>query len=400
MAAMLRRTVLLTVLVLLGAGCASEDGQRAAPVAPPTVTPLIATVTEGPAAAAPVAEAPAPEDSAGPSAESGVAPEVAEGLATPEDEPPARLTQLTESGCCVGPAFSADGQTVLYIDQPAPGQPVGIYGVGLAGGDTTLYSARIGDLSPDGHYLAYMQRQEMTVVENRETGSITPIRNGGRRVAFSPGVTWLAWNESVDSGNFDQRPSTVWVADLKGENAQAVAERIGGGLAGWLDEEHLLLSGAPLDDPSNRGLDVLSLADGSLTRLISSRRIRMAEPSPSGEWIALAVALDTDDPDLNGMWVISADGETQHRLPVDGGMHWRDGSRLLVVPLEMGAESHRLLEFDAERGEMAPLTDPAVTPFRIFAGDWKVSPTGEHVVFVNAADQAIWLLELPDAPAE
>lgn len=400
MAPPLKIVMFALLLALLAAGCSGsllDDVQTQPPIAPPTLTPVIATAT----GAAPAAAAPADSPSAGttPPAPAEPTPDAGDSPAPtqPEGSSPA-LTRLTEPGCCVKPQFSADGQTVIYLDQPAVGQPVGVYGVSIAGGEPALYSARIGDFSPDGRYLSYLLRQEQTIVENRETGADVPIRNGGRRVTFSPGVTRLAWNESVDSGNFDQRPSTVWVADLNGENAQVVAERVGGGLAGWLDDEHLLLSGAPLDDPSNRGLDVLSLADGSTVRLITSRRLRTATPSPDGTWVAVAVALDTEDPDLNGMWVIRADGEERHRLPVDGGMQWRDGTRLLVVPLEMGAESHRLLEFDAATGEMAPLTDPAVTPFRIFAGDWKVSPTGQHVVFVSAADQAIWLLTLPPAP--
>ena len=61
----------------------------------------------------------------------------------------------------------------------------------------------------------------------------------------------------------------------------------------------------------------------------------------------------------------------------------------------MGAPSHRLVEFDAATGQYTDLTDPEQTPFRVLAADWRVSPTGEHVVFVHAEDQALWVLELP-----
>jgi Tol biopolymer transport system component len=36
-----------------------------------------------------------------------------------------------------------------------------------------------------------------------------------------------------------------------------------------------------------------------------------------------------------------------------------------------------------------------MTPLNILNGDWRVSPDGRYVVFVNSADRNLWLLELP-----
>jgi hypothetical protein len=41
------------------------------------------------------------------------------------------------------------------------------------------------------------------------------------------------------------------------------------------------------------------------------------------------------------------------------------------------------------------VTDPAVTPFRISAGDWSVSPDGSKIAFVSAVDRNIWVIQLP-----
>ena len=84
----------------------------------------------------------------------------------------------------------------------------------------------------------------------------------------------------------------------------------------------------------------------------------------------------------------------QGKLEVVGGYHWRDASHLLIIPLEMDVPSHRLWEFDAETGQAYPITDPAVTPFRVANGDWRPSPTGDHIVFFGE-DESLWLLTLP-----
>ena len=66
-----------------------------------------------------------------------------------------------------------------------------------------------------------------------------------------------------------------------------------------------------------------------------------------------------------------------------------------IIPLELDAPSHQLWEFDTDTGEALPLIDPAQLSFRVSAGEWAVSPTGEHVVFLSAEDESLWLIDLP-----
>jgi Tol biopolymer transport system component len=40
------------------------------------------------------------------------------------------------------------------------------------------------------------------------------------------------------------------------------------------------------------------------------------------------------------------------------------------------------------------LTDPAVTPFKIANGDWRISPDGRYMAFVESSDKNIWVIEL------
>jgi Tol biopolymer transport system component len=68
--------------------------------------------------------------------------------------------------------------------------------------------------------------------------------------------------------------------------------------------------------------------------------------------------------------------------------------RLLVVPFKPDSDFHELWELDAATGEARRLTDPAITPFKIANGDWRVSPDGRHVAFVESKDRNIWVIEL------
>ena len=308
--------------------------------------------------------------------------------------PVAEMVRLTEPGCCVQPFWSPDGQEVRFIDRPEPTSPTGIYGVSVEGGAVRLISERVGLPSPDGRYLAYLNEQGETVVEDTIQGQQWTIPNSGRRVFFSPNSVRLAWAAVFDTGTFDQQRVVVSVSDIDGNNAREVATVYGGGIAGWLDDEHLLLAGR-IEPQEDSALFSLSVVSGSQDILIRHRNIRSASIAPGGRWILYTITLDTDQPEDNGLWIIRSDGGLHYRLEVVGSARWRDGSHLLIIPMELNVSSHRIWQFDAETGQATPLTDPQQLSFRVQAGDWSVSPTGEYVVFVNAEDQALWLLRLP-----
>ena len=79
---------------------------------------------------------------------------------------------------------------------------------------------------------------------------------------------------------------------------------------------------------------------------------------------------------------------------MDGGCAAEE-ERLLIVPFKPGAEFHELWELDPAAGQAVRLTDPATTPFKIANGDWRVSPDGRRVAFVESRDRNIWVIELP-----
>ena len=63
--------------------------------------------------------------------------------------------------------------------------------------------------------------------------------------------------------------------------------------------------------------------------------------------------------------------------------------------LSPGQESMQLWAIEVATNQSRPLTDPASLSFSISNGDWEVSPDGRQVIFVNSADQNIWLITLP-----
>jgi hypothetical protein len=377
-----RRALLALLGALVMAGCAAFP-LPAAPTqpTPPPDSTRVALATPEPS---PTADEPAEADQA----------EEPTPTATPFAP---TLVQLTEPGCCAQPFWSADGREVWFIDQPGAGEPTGLYGVDIETGERRLVSEQIGLPSPDGAYRAYLSDEGQTVVEEVESGERYVIPSSGRRVFFSPGSERLAWAEfTPGAGNFDQMEVTIKLANLDGSDDRELITLIGGGIAGWLDDDRLLLVGrVPGSDP-DLALFSLSVEDGSRVNLMLNQRIYTVRIAPGGEWVLYTVAFGEGQlAESDGLWVVRTDGTLRFKLETVGSAQWRDESRLLIIPLELDAPSHQLWQFDTETGEALPLIDPAQLSFRVSAGEWAVSPTGEHLVFLSAEDESLWLIDLP-----
>jgi Tol biopolymer transport system component len=133
--------------------------------------------------------------------------------------------------------------------------------------------------------------------------------------------------------------------------------------------------------------------------------LRSALLSPSGQWLAYYNTFGPD-PSPNGLWLISTDGSQRIQLDRElfGAYQWRgcsdecspDEERLLIAPFRPDATFHSLWEVDPTTGEAQQITDPANTPFKIANGDWRVSPNGSAVVYVESSDRNIWVIQLPE----
>jgi Tol biopolymer transport system component len=224
-------------------------------------------------------------------------------------------------------------------------------------------------------------------------------------VFISPDETRIAWAVTNNDAPSSQQITTLWLANLDGSGAQQIATLPRGGLSGWVSDGVLLISSRQSLEAREQTFSALSLADGARTELARAERLRGQALSPSGGWLVYYITFDAD-PSRNGLWLVSTGGGQSIQLGAGlfGSYQWRpcagrcapEDDRLLIVPLQPDAEFHRLVEIDPNTGDVVQLTDPAVTPFKIANGDWRVSPDGRQIAFVESSDRNIWLINLPE----
>jgi Tol biopolymer transport system component len=216
-------------------------------------------------------------------------------------------------------------------------------------------------------------------------------------IVFAPDNQHLAWDNDVDTtGPYDQRPSDVFVAGFDERKPVRVVRVYGGGLVGWLPGGmKLMYLGRPSLDVHERTLTVLDLTTNVTTTLVTVERLSAITVSNEGTWIAYNITFDADS-SRNGIWVQRTDGSQARRLEMWGAYQWRDDSHLLVIPMRKpGDPAFEVWQVDAASGKAEKLTDPVVTPLQILNGDWRVSPDGRYIVYVNSKDRNLWLLTLP-----
>jgi len=287
---------------------------------------------------------------------------------------------------------------VRFIDRPAS-RPVGIYGVDVVHpGPPKLVSERIVNTTGGGAFYVYPDSAR-TVLERVIDGETYVIDNGGRPVSVSPDGRWAMWQVTDQSGDFDKRVTRIWVSDVDGSAPHKVAEAMGLSGGSWIDGDRILSFGMPVEEGADPAIVVLTLDDAgqvrTSTELARADRPRGASLSPGGKRLIYFLSFQSD-PANDGLWLVPTDGSAPPRhLTFFGGYRWRDDTHLLYIPLEPGAESHALWEYDVVSDAHRPLTDPSQIPFKIANNDWTVSPDGDRVVFVNADDRNLWLIELP-----
>lgn len=367
-----------------------------APVATDAVPPAdVGTLATPPSRAGDPDEQPGP---AGPgdgpvdATHPGAAPSSASGAPYP----------LTAPGCCARPFWRADGGALWFIDRP-PGGPTGFYEAALDSplAQPRLITSTIGALSPDQRYRVDQEAGRTTLLRLAD-GRRFDLAAEGRALSFSPGGGQVAWQvgggpENAGGGPPQNPANRIYVSAVEGGEAREVVSLANGSLLGWLNEGELLLRARESRDSVIDELRAQGLDGGPPRSLLRAERLRGLTLSTDRSWLAYQVS-GARTPGANGLWVAGTRPGSAPPRRIEGlfgAFKWRDARRLLVVPLEMGAPAHRLLELDMADGNERTLSRPTA-PFRIADGDWSVSPDGRHLAFANAADDAIWVLPLGD----
>lgn len=302
--------------------------------------------------------------------------------------------------CCASPGWYSDSKTILFIDKPTADAPTGLYAVNINAPLTgALWSERIAFYTREFDYAQIPEPAGTRLIRlkpfsGESDGNEIRVRNGGRSVSFSPDRTRIVWTETRETFPIENRVSNIMLApvDFDGAGigeAERITQVLRGGVSGWIDNNRLLINGRLSRDTQDSTTFVYDLTTNKQTVIFTAERSRLTTVSRDGSWIAYVI---TNDPDAarSGLWVIRSDGTDAKQVKLFGAAQWRDASHLIIAPFEINAPSHSFYEYDAESGETRRLT-PADKPFKIASGDWAVSPDGEKIVFVNAADNNLWL---------
>ena len=304
-------------------------------------------------------------------------------------------TRLTGPGCCVSAFWSADSQRVLFIDKP-DAKPAAIYAANASNpGKPQRALSSVALLSPSQR-IAVLPGA-ITILERLSDGRRVRVSSGAN-IFFSRSETQIAWSVAADAGRFDTQANRVYTARITGEftleKPKLIANLYGGGTAGWLNENQLLLTGKTNPKQRDRSLRVFDLRDQSLQTLTTALNIRGLSINQNGTQIAYYVAFDSAA--RNGMYVQDVVSGKRQRLDWIGSYRWRDSNRLVYVPLEAASvqptKAHRLLQWDVRTAQSEPLVSLGA---KIAGDDWQVAPDGSRMVFVSATDRRLRVLGLP-----
>ena len=83
------------------------------------------------------------------------------------------------------------------------------------------------------------------------------------------------------------------------------------------------------------------------------------------------------------------------RLARTNGGRWSGDDKLVVVPFKPDAQYHEFWQLDPETLAFTQLTKADEAPLKIANGDWRVSPDGRYVAYVESKDRNIWVVALP-----
>ncbi len=299
--------------------------------------------------------------------------------------------RLSNSGCCVSPFWSVDSQRVLFIDKP-DANPTAIYALSANKPEMPKRAFSSVALFSPSQRIAVLPA-EITSLERLNDGRRVrvPARTGN--IFFSGSETQIAWGITAEGGRFDTQATRIYTASISDgfalEKPKLVASVYGGGTAGWLNENELLLTGKNDPKQRDRNLRVFNVRNQTSRTLTSALNIRGLSINPNGTRIAYYVAFDNAT--RNGMYVQDVQTGARQRLDWIGSYRWRDSNRLVYVPLE-SAKTHRLLQWNVRTAQSEPLV---TLESKIAGDDWQVAPNGSRMVFVSATDRSLRVLTLP-----
>jgi TolB protein len=172
------------------------------------------------------------------------------------------------------------------------------------------------DRSPDGSTLIYSRsggglgKQIFALGPDGVERQLTTLDGGGASPIWSPDGALIAFSRSRD----------IYVMERDGSDVRLVADTGGSDtIPDWSpDGQRIVFLVRRGDGSDTGGIFVVTLADGSISRVTESHDDRSPAWSPTGEWISFVRFedaprnnLEADDSDI---WLVRPDGTDAHRL--------------------------------------------------------------------------------------
>jgi murein DD-endopeptidase MepM/ murein hydrolase activator NlpD len=306
---------------------------------------------------------------------------------------PLSFRRLTPSGCCTRPWWSVDSQAVYYVANSAEADVAGVYQVALPNPTPQLLGTLPpATIAPNGAYEARVLGSTMTLI-HLATGQRFPLFTRGAYPRFSPGSTRLLWHiRPADDIPGEIAPRTeIWVAEVATGEGRRLRLQSGGSVR-WLDEDRLLLVEVAGVSQAVT-LSILTISTGEVQALLTTTFMRALSVAPGGKQLMFA-SIFQERAALNGVYLLETrPGAVPRKLPFFGGWRWRDSRSVIYVPFN--APSMGFVLYDLQRHVSVPIPLDKFESFHIATADWDISPDGRRVMFVEARDRAIWVVELP-----
>ncbi|MCC6802110.1 MAG: M23 family metallopeptidase [Anaerolineae bacterium] len=297
-----------------------------------------------------------------------------------------QMRRLAYDGCCVGAWWGAPNQ--LFAIDGSPNQRAGIFEWNTDDGNLVNLAASAPPplASPDGS-LQIRRDGTQIVIRRAADGSEWTVDTRNTLPAVSADSSRLMWEIAVPRAPGEERSHTqIWVSNVDGSSARQIAEETGG-YARWLDGSRLLLGAR---QQATTAWSVYDTADDSRYALGAWEFLRGISIAPGGSRVMFYL-VNQSDPVNTGIYVLDMQpGAQPVHLPFFGAWRWRDADSLYYIPFEPENDLQSLRYYDLRTGEDLSLIEPL---FLVANGDWSVSPDGDQIVFWNANDLTLWLLE-------